>query len=107
MFFVLKREALKYLLDNTDVFNETKLNSFSNIQEVIDNSEIRMSTALLSNNWNINCILSKYRGLNYRNVREDINPTSWGGDPYYPGAYFGSTIQKEDVVFYKSYRIEA
>lgn len=105
MFFVLKRDALKYLLDNTDVFNETKLNSFSNIADVVHTCEIGMSLALLSNNWNINCILPKYRGLNYRTIKHDINPTSWDGDPYYPGAYFGSTIQKEDVVFYKSYRM--
>lgn len=107
MFFILDHEALRFLLENTEVFNEQKLNTFTEIMQVVNNSEVRMSLALIENKWNINCILSKYRGLDYRNIKTDINPTSLTGDAYYPGAYFGSSIKKEDVIFYKSYRMQS
>lgn len=105
MFFILDKDTVLFLLNNTDVFNEDSLNGTQNIQTVVLQCEIKMSNAILKNNWNINCILPKYRGIDYLNIKEDINTTSVNGDPYFPNAYFGETIQPTDVIFYKSYRI--
>ena len=64
-----------------------------------------MSQLILDNGWNFNCLLSKYRGIDYRLLERDINPTSRNGDPYWPGAYFGETIRPEEVVFFKINRL--
>ena len=45
-----------------------------------------------------------YKDLNYLEITNDINPTSNCGDPYYKNGYFNSTINKYDVIFFKSYR---
>jgi Rhamnan synthesis protein F len=104
MFFILNKESIQYLINNTDVFNEEKLNSMTNINDIILNSEVGMSRAILKNGWNINCILSKYRGINYRVIKKDINSSSRHGDSYYPNAYFNKSIDRFEVIFYKSSR---
>jgi hypothetical protein len=68
---------------------------------VIREKEIGMSRRLLGHGWNIDCVLSKYQGRDYRRINTDINPTSVKGDPYYVGAYFGGTIDPKEAVFFK------
>lgn len=104
MFFCLDRESVAYL-DALDFFNESRYNAISNIQEIIFTGEIGMSTHILEKGWNISCILEKYRGVDYRKLQKDINPSSRNGDPYYPGAYFGGTIDPYDAIFQKVNRI--
>ena len=72
------------------------------IDNLIINYEIRLSTIALEKGYNINCILSKYRDIDYRVVKRNINPT--GDDPYHKGRYFGQTIDKYDVIFFKNSR---
>lgn len=57
-----------------------------------------MSQIILKNNWNINCILSKYTGYDYRLIKNNFNTTS--EDPYYRDGYFGNTIKPEEVIFF-------
>jgi hypothetical protein len=103
MFFGLDRDYLEFLVEN-GFFNEDELYD-KDIEYVIVHKEIGLSQIALLNGWNINCILPKYKDLDYRTIEADINPTSTTGDPYYKGGYFGGNIQKDDVIFYKGYRL--
>jgi hypothetical protein len=46
-------------------------------------------------------ILSKYKNHDYRTLD---NLEGNQGDPYMPGTYFGETIDKYDVIFFKNTR---
>lgn len=102
MFFCIPHDYLQYL-NTKDFFNEDTINKYTMI-EVINNKEVMLSSNALKNNWNINCILDKYKGLDYRMIEADINPTSRDGDPYYKNGYFGKSIEKEEVIFFKNNR---
>ena len=99
-FFLLDIEGLKYLISQ-DFFNQPSEPDF---WKFILLREVLMSQLILKNGWNINCILPKYQGLNYRTLKYNINPTTGEGDPYYPNAYFGNTIKPYDVIFIKTNR---
>ena len=103
MFFVIDYEYFIYL-KNLNFFDENILNK-NDFNYVIANKEIGLSQIALNNRWNINCILDKYRDLDYRILNNDINNTSRKGDPYYRNAYFGKTIKNKDVIFYKTNRL--
>jgi hypothetical protein len=100
MFFVLKRDYLEYL-NSINFFNEELINKINDFNYLIAYKEIGLSQIALNNGWNINCILEKYKDLDYRVLKNDINPTSKNGDPYYNNAFFGENITKKDVIFYK------
>ena len=38
-------------------------------------------------------------------IKNDINPTSFNGDSYFPNRYWCSTIMPNDVIFYKNKRM--
>ena len=103
MFFCIDKEYFNYL-KNIHFFNEEELNN-KDFNYIISHKEIGLSQIALNNNWNINCLLDKYKNLDYRRLNYDINPFSKNGDPYYNNSYFGKNIKKEDVVFYKMNRI--
>ena len=103
MFFGLDNESLKYLI-SINFFNEDECNNIKNINEIIAKKEFGLSQAILNNGWNINSILPKYRNLDYRILDSDINRTSKYGDVYYKNAYFGKSVDKYDVIFYKNNR---
>lgn len=105
MFFCLDREALAFLMGQG--FFDPLSTTGKSFQEVIREKEIGMSRRLLDNGWNIDCVLSKYQGRDYRRIDTDINPTSVKGDPYYVGAYFGGTIDPKEAVFFKNARLPA
>lgn len=93
MIFAMDYECLQYLkqsifgLDTLDLIDK---------EEVILKREILMSQLVLQNGWNINCCLNKYKDLDYRSLKKDINPTSHYGDPSYKNKYFGSTYTIDD-----------
>ena len=103
MFFCIDHEYFNYL-KNMDFFNEDEINAMPEIYEIIAKKEIGLSQHALNNGWNINCILPYYKDVDYIKLNKDINPTSETGDPYYKNAYFGNTISKYDVIFYKNNR---
>ncbi len=102
MFFCLDRESLRFLKEQ-GFFDASSVEGKS-FWEVISDKEIGMSQRLLRHGWNIDCVLSKYQGLDYRTITKDINPTSVSGDPYYVGAYFGGTITPKEAIFFKNTR---
>ena len=98
--FLLNNESLNYLLSE-NFFN---ISTDNNFDKTIALREVLMSLLILKKGWNINCILDKYKNLDYRTIKEDINHTSVGGDSYYTGAYFGNSIKPYDVIFIKTNR---
>jgi len=102
MFFVVDQ---KYFNDlkHDNFFNESEINNMDFTQLIIK-KEIGLSELAIKKGYNINCILSKYKNLDYLNIDKDINPTSMGGDCYFKGAYFGETIDPYEVVFFKNNR---
>jgi hypothetical protein len=98
MFFILNNDGFEFLKNNK-FFDEEELLL---LEDVIINKEIKMSQLILKNNWNINCILSKYKNYDYRKVTYNFNFS--GEDPYFENTYFGGTIKKEEVIFYKNNR---
>lgn len=104
MFFILNDEGYQYLNDYGFFNDEESLNKETDILGVIFNKEIKMSQIILNHGWNINCILPKYKDLDYRTLKTNINTS--GTDPCHPGAYFGGTMTPEDVIFYKLYRFQ-
>ena len=97
MFFILNDESFNYL-KNKDFFKK----NFYNFKDLIINKEIGMSQLILNNNWNINCILPKYRNYDYRIVKQNFN--HGGEDPCHRGSYFGKTIDAYEVIFFKNNR---
>ena len=102
MFFCIDNEYFQHL-KNINFFDEESINT-ENIHSIIVNKEIGLSQIALKHGWNINCILSKYKSLDYRVMDKDINNTSNFGDPYYSKSYFGEDIDKYEVIFYKNNR---
>ena len=102
MFFCLKKEYLDFLLKKG--FFNYKETCKLDFNELIQAKEISLSQVALNKNWNINCILPRYRNLNYLNINKDINPSSTNGDPYYKNGYFYNTIDPYDVIFFKNTR---
>jgi hypothetical protein len=103
MFFCINNEYLNYL-QKINFFNEDELNNTTDINYIIANKEIGLSQHAIKNNWNINCILSKYKNLDYTSIHEDFNYSSYNGDPYMKNGYFGNTIDKYEVIFFKNNR---
>lgn len=103
MFFGIDREY-KLHLDSIGFFDEGRYDKM-NFSDVIAYAEIGLSQIAINKGWNINCVLEKYRGLDYTRIQSDPNGSSQGGDPYYPGCYFGGTIKPEEAVFFKSWRL--
>jgi hypothetical protein len=97
---LLNKEAIKYLLSQ-QFFEQPRESDF---MKFIISREVMISQLILKKGWNINCLLPKYQGLDYRTIKSDINPTSVHGDPYYPNAYFGGSIRPYDVIFIKTNR---
>jgi len=100
MFFCLNKDSLKFLFEQ-DFFN---LDVEYSKKEMIRNFEIKMSTLILKNGWQINSILSKFRDIDYSKVNSSFNPTAINGDPYFPNAYFGKTLTPREVIFFKNSR---
>lgn len=97
MMFMIRKESLCHAY-HQGIFWVSEDMSF---WEVIVNHEIRLSRVIFENGFNIDCLLSKYQGIDYRKITKDFNPSSRDGDPYHVGAYFGKTIDPYEVVFFK------
>ena len=105
MFFIIDYEYYTYL-KSKNFFDEKKINKITEINNLIPYYEFGLSQLAFKNGWNINSILDKYKNLDYRTNKKDINPTSLGGDPYNKNGYFGKTIDPYDVIFFKNNRFQ-
>jgi lipopolysaccharide biosynthesis protein len=103
-FFIIKNDFFDYLVKQEDFFNEYDLNDTTDVQHVVIHKEIKLSILCFKFGGNINCYLEKYRNHDYTKMVDDINPSSYYGDGYFVNRYFNTTIQPNDVVFYKNKR---
>jgi hypothetical protein len=102
MFFCLDHKFFTELKDS-GFFNEDEINNLG-FKQLIIRKEVGMSQIALQKGYNINCLLSKYKDLDYLTIDKDINPTSLDGDSYFKGKYFGGTIDPYEVIFFKTNR---
>lgn len=103
MFFILDKQAFQFLQMNHSFFIEN-INNITNLRLITIRREMKMSQLILKNNWNINSIVPRYRGLDYRKVKHDMNPATNRtvfADLNRPGAYFGHTLEPFDTIFFK------
>jgi hypothetical protein len=100
--FVLDRMGLDLL--EPSIFSSDFMTS--SLWETILNYEVGMSQKILQNNWNIACMAKKYQGYDYRKVTKNFNPDAsvYAGDPCYPFAYFGKTLDAREIIFIKTNR---
>jgi len=103
MFFCINNDYYNYL-KKINFFNESEMNNSPKLLYIIAHKEIGLSQIAIKNGWNINSILSKYKDLDYRTLKENINLSAGSGDSYYEGRYFGDSIDKYEVIFYKNNR---
>jgi hypothetical protein len=103
MFFVMDQILFDFL-QHLNFFNEKEINKKTNMLDIIIEKEIGLSQIALNQNWNINCILDKYRDIDYRVLEKDINQSSYNGDAYLKNKYFGDTIDPYYVIFFKNNR---
>jgi len=85
MFFGLDKEALFFLMKENFFNRDVGFDK----DYVIINFEILLSQLILKKGWNISCILPEYKGIDYRKLTDDFNPTSRNGDVIWPESYFG------------------
>ncbi len=100
MFFCISGDALDYVASKglfDQVFSQEKLS-------IIANFELLLSQLLLRNGWNLSCIQKEYDNFDFRNITVDPNFSARNGDPYYPQAYFGRSVNPWDVIFFKTTR---
>ena len=93
------REGLELLI-NKEIFSMT--NQISNYDDVVYQKEIRMSTEVLNNNWNIGCIFIHYSNINFNNINSNINLL---GD-LTKERYYTETIHPYELIFVKDKYIE-
>ena len=99
----MRRATLRWVLDHTDVFDPRR--AAPDYTTAVLQKEVLLSQTLLRvGGWNISCLAGRYRGADYRAVTVDPNPSSYGGDACFPGAYFGGDLDINEVLFLKSER---
>ena len=96
----LRPNTLLWVLRHTTVFSLA--HPARSYTDAVIQKEVSLSQALMRHGgWNIDCLAGHYRGRDYRRVTVDPNPTSRGGDPCYAGAYFGGSLDPDEVLFVK------
>ena len=100
MFLCIEREAAQRL-NELGFFDKYPGNTKI---EIVINFEIALTQILLRSGWNISSIQPELRGRDYRELKVSPNHSSWNGDSYFPGAFFGRTINPYDVIFFKTTR---
>lgn len=98
--YAMTQELLSRLIDERFYSFTNRLNK----SNLIFMYEIGLSQAVFKSGGNIDCVLPKYSGLDYRKVVQDINPASRFGDPLRRGAYFGKTASPTELIFIKTNR---
>lgn len=100
MIFAMDRTALEYLIELKFFDRPIGPSELA----VVVHHEILLSQLILQKGWNISCLLPEYRRLDYRQVTQDINPTSRWGDPCFAGGYFHRSLIPYETVFINTTR---
>jgi len=104
--FVLNKKGLELSIKN-NVFTKTMRTAF---RDVINNCEIKISTIMLDNNYNIKCLLERYKNIDFRIYRGDkhkdcnLNANPKGNDPLRKNGYYGGNVNIYEIIFIKANR---
>jgi len=98
--YALSLSAIKHLIKIGFYNGAESLNK----EDVICKYELRLSQEIKRNGMNIGCLLIGYNGIDYRLPHQEINFSSWNGDPLCKGGYFGRTARPSELVFVKTNR---
>jgi hypothetical protein len=96
--FALDRECLIFLRHNSFFSRGFAGNKLASVY----GHEILLSQLVLARGWNISCLLPEYRGLDYRRIEGDINPTTQLGNLWYKGGYFGRDVHPFETIFFNT-----
>lgn len=104
MVFAVGADTLLFLA-NDGIFDSVP--PVATLGDIIVGRELRMSATLLAAGYNITCLARRYTGIDYASgiMQQDPNPTSRNGDPFFPGAYWGLSLDPHEVLFYKTARM--
>ena len=98
--YILPKASLQYLV-NTGFYESAPTLSKD---ETVRDYEIRLSQLLLAQGLNLKCVLPEYSQPDYRELKNDINPTSREGDSGFRNSYFGRTAHPYESMFIKTSR---
>lgn len=97
MLMVEDHRALEIHLEKDIIFStDRNVRKF----DLIKAHEIGSSKVLLDEGYNISCMLSAYRDIDWRKVR----PGALGDDPWYNRAYYGYNVHPMECLFVKTNR---
>lgn len=100
MAYVLRKEVLNKLIDSG--FYREERDSTKTL--AIENYEIHLSQLVLSQGWNLRCLMPEFNGVDYRLPHKNPNPTSTVGDPNEVLGYFGRSAHPYETIFIKTNR---
>ena len=98
--YILPKASLQYLV-NTGFYESAPTLSKD---ETVRDYEIRLSQLLLAQGLNLKCVLPEYSQVDYRELKNDINPASREGDSGFLNSYFGRTAHPYESMFIKTSR---
>lgn len=98
--YFLSKSAMNLLLDIGFYHYPSNWNK----NETIMNYEIGLSQAILRHGFNIACAVDEYKGVDFRRNSEETRFLELIGDPCFPGAVAGRSIDPYEVLFVKPSR---
>lgn len=98
--YVLPKNSLQYLVNIGFYEGAISLSK----DETVRDYEIRLSQLLLAQGLTLKCVLPEYSQVDYRELKNDINPSSREGDSGFLNSYFGRTVHPYESMFIKTSR---
>jgi hypothetical protein len=98
--FAMDKITLQYLID-CDIFSLS--NNASDFHSAIMQKELLMSKKIIDNGWNIGCLMSQYKNVDFTS-NDMVYKSKYMGDMMYD-CYRGSIWDEYDLIFIKGNRI--
>lgn len=98
--YALTADSLKVLLEQ----NFYQFPTHWSKAETIINYELKLSKILLEAGINIACLVEEYQDIDFRLRSEETIRLERVGDPCFPGAVYGRTLDPYEVLFIKTNR---
>ena len=95
-------ETLEYLI-KCEIFSET--NHSASFDKTIENKEVGMSRKIIENGWNIGCLMTRYKDVDFRFIYKPIEEydIEFLGDIMYP-QHLNKLFTTKELVFIKGNR---
>jgi len=93
-FFMVDKIGLELLKKHKTIFS-----NHSNKNSAVNNAEFQLAKCILNNKYTIDCMLPRYKGVNWRNPKNyNLNN---GRFPSRKNYFYGRSINPFDVIFHK------